>query len=309
MLSSRPPHFTSTTPTVYSRRRVGVNLDPLTAGPIAIMQKLGVTQVRITLYWTVWIDTRDLDSDGIPDNVAAQAEFAAALAALDAAGIEPLIMVHSPPPSYATLADGIAQMPSFMAGLATAMPGRIWQIMNEVDDHPYWSNNGWFGDFDEATDPVDIATGFSRGVLYGQLLAPVYDAIKAADPTATVITGGTGFDPGNFWAGLMSVASSKCDAVCVHAYGEPLYIATSSRSNSAKAVIGGKPLWCTEWGSTFADDATQAASIGLVLADNDANNRFDRMYLYTLVEGAEDYHIAFTDGRLRHAAMLLRDRS
>jgi hypothetical protein len=312
-LSPRAPHFNPTPPpAVFPRRRIGLNTEIISADTIAIIRKLGITQLRTTLFWAPWVDTRDLDSDGQPDNVAVQAAFDAKLALLDAAGLDVLIMVHNPPTAYATLADGIAHMPAFMASLAVQYPGRTWQIMNEVDDHPYWSNNGWFGDFDAITDPINTTAGPTRGDLYGQLLGPVYDAIKSADPTATVITGATALDAGPFWAAALARAPGKCDAVCVHSYGEPIKLACSSRSIAAKAVIGSLPLWCTEWGSTSADDATQAAAIGPALADNDANNRFDRMYLFTLVYAPvgvhEDYQIAYADGRLRHAALLLRDR-
>ena len=301
MLTPRMPHFTPTAPAIYARRRIGVNADVIDASTIAIMQKIGITQCRVTIYWSTWVDARDLDSDGQPDNIAYQDAIRAALALLDAAGIAPLIMVHSPPPSYAALASGIANMPAFMAGLAAMMPGRTWQIMNEVDDAPGGSNNGWFG-----THGVD--SDATRGDWYGQLLGPVYDAIKASDATATVVSGATGLAPAAFWTAALARAPAKADAICLHCYGEPIATTISTRSIAARAVIGGLPLFCTEWGSTSADDATQASLLGPGLAENDANNRFDRMYLYTLVNGSENYFIAYTDGRLRHAAMLLRDR-
>jgi hypothetical protein len=75
-----------------------------------------------------------------------------------------------------------------------------------------------------------------------------------------------------------------------------------------RAVLAGVPLWCTEFGNNVSDDDTQANDIGLALDDNDRNNRYNRIYLYTLMPG-DDYNVVKSDGSWRHAALLLPDRT
>src|SRR5581483_3390373 len=179
------------------------------------------------------------------DNVAYQRAFAATLTALDNAGIEPVIAVHSPPqaPGH-DLAWGIATMPSFMAAIAAAHRGRIWQIMNEMDGDPVFNGGSldWFGARDRGLSQQ------ARGDRYGQLLSPVYAAIKAADRTARVIAGGIALEPTAFYAGMKARAAARYDAVAVHCYGPPVAPVMRSKSIAMRAVLGGTPLWCTEWG-------------------------------------------------------------
>jgi hypothetical protein len=273
------------------RRRVGVGTFQTDPVSIAALKRLGITQTRITLYWQGW--------DG-PDGTNTKS-FLSSVDTLRAAGIEPLVVVHSPPVGL-SLDQGIAQMPAFMAARAAERKGLVWQIMNEMDGNDGF-NDGWFS----AKNP--LVTQATRGDRYGQLLGPVYSAVKAADPRATVVTGGIALEPTAFFAGLRRRAPGKYDAVAVHCYGDPPLGQFVAKSKAMRAVLGRVPLWCTETGSFRTDEAGQAAAIGAILDDNDRNNRYDRVYLYQLISDGDHYGIARSDGTLRQAAQLLAGRT
>jgi hypothetical protein len=147
--------------------------------------------------------------------------------------------------------------------------------------------------------------------MYGDLLAPVYDAIKQADPTATVVTAGIAGEPTEFYKGLVSRAPRKFDAVSVHVYGSPLALPFRERSIAMRDLLGGKPLWCTETGFNTADDAEQTRQLTAIIDDNDVNRRYDRLYLYALTSDfahGNNYGIVRPGRRLRGAAAMLARR-
>jgi hypothetical protein len=96
----------------------------------------------------------------------------------------------------------------------------------------------------------------------------------------------------------------------VHCYANPgVDVFVHDKSVAMRLDAPGVPLWCTEWGSNFSDEATQAQQIGAVLDDNDRNNRFERMYLFQLDDDGQGYHIVRSDGSWRQAALLFPDRA
>jgi hypothetical protein len=295
--------FRSTPTTAPVRRICGLSA-PADALSIATLKKLGVTRTRMTLVWNNYLDPRQFLADRStvdPSGHTIAEWFAIDLAAFLAAAIDPLIVVHTPPNGM-TLAQGIVAMPTFMAGVATQFRGRSWQIMNEMDDNPPANGDqNWFNARD------GVSTQNQRGDLYGQVLGPVYDAMKAADPTATVMAGGIALEPTAFFAGLVGRAPGKYDAIAVHCYGPPMSGVFVAKSTAMRAVLGAVPLWCTEFGNNVTDDDDQAQDIGAALDENDRNARYDRIYLYTLMPG-DDYNVVRADGSWRHAALLLPDR-
>ncbi|MEP6493979.1 MAG: glycosyl hydrolase [bacterium] len=275
------------------------------AGSLEAMRQLGIKRVRMTIIWNNYLDTRCFADDrATPVNGGGHtmAEFFGMdLATFAAAGIEPMVAVHSPPTGM-TFEQGVVAMPAFMAGLAKQFPGMRWQILNEMDAGSVFTggNQDWCLADSNVTQKV-------RGDRYGQILGPVYDAIKAADPTATVIAAGIALEPTEFYAGFNARAPGKYDAVAVHCYGPPVTPVFKSKSAAMRAVLGSTPLWCTEFGNNQTDDTSQSGDIAEALDENDRHNRFDRAYVYTLI-GDGGYGIVRADGSLRHSATHLTDR-
>ncbi len=295
------------------RRIVGLNGDPYDTLAVSKMKELGAQRIRTTLNWTAYDDPRLVDATGhiYPDGSAPWYPWATwwdiILTASDTAGFETLILINSPPASLATLADGIAAAPGFMAALATLYPGRTWQFLNEMDGDDT-NNNGWF----HASDP--FYTQAQRGELYASILIPVYNAIKAADPTATVITGGFASkgasDQVAFYGGIISGgATGKFDAVAIHFYGT----AADQQTNALamRAAIGSTmPLWLTEFGAgTPLDDQGQFDDLYPKLNANDSLLLFDRIFYFELLDHVAGYGLVLLNGTNRPAYYLLRART
>jgi len=289
-------------------RHLGVGVHTVTPDVVKILQSLHVTQVRMTLDWQAWVEARDLNHDGVPDNVAYQRNLASALGQLDGAGIESLIVVHTPPAGADySMTQGRAALATLLGQLVRTAPyrKRVWQIMNEMDGDAGFNGgrHDWFGASDKSLSQRD------RGDLYGQFLPPVYDAIKSADPSAIVVTGGIALEPTGFYKGLAQ-RTTKFDAVAVHCYGRPVAPVFRSKSIAMRGVVGSTPLWCTEFGNNSTDDAAQANDIRDVVADFVQNNRYDRAYLYNLITDVakgDTYGIVRPDLVRRPAARLLLD--
>src|SRR5262245_1290901 len=100
------------------RRSVGLGVFDI-ANPenIGILRELGITLTRTTLYWGNSLDTRQFKRGSVLGS------FAQDLGILDAAGIDAVIVVHSPP-SGMTYDEGLTEMPRFMAARAKQFPGR-----------------------------------------------------------------------------------------------------------------------------------------------------------------------------------------
>ncbi len=290
------------------RPKLGMNNVAPTAEAFALLKSLGITQIRSTLYWGNFASDDRKWNHALnafdPANGKTVAEWwAADTRAYIDAGLDVLVVVHSPPGNM-TLAEGIKAMPPFMAARAKQFPGLRWQILNEMDAEDQWSN-GWLHAKDKNYSQR------RRGELYGELIGPVYDAINKADPTATVVTAGIAGEPTEFYAGMVSRAPRKFDAVAIHNYGSPLVLPFRKKSIAMRAVVGRTPLWCTETGFNTADDAEQARQISAILEDNDEHRRYDRVYLYALNSDyahGDNYGLVKPGGKRRSAASLLARR-
>lgn len=299
---STPRPSASSAITTQARRKIGISAaaDPAS---IAALKRLGISRVRTGIIWRNYLDPRHF-ADDRSTPVASGGHtppefFASDMATFAAAGIEPLVVVHTPPDRM-TLADGIAAMPKFMAGLARQFRGMRWEILNEMNGDDSF-NGGWF----EVSNPRISMT--TRGERYGRLLRVVYDSVKAADPSAIVVTGGIDKSLTAFYTGMIATAAGKFDVFAVHDYGPPAAPGFAQKSEEMRPLLHGKQLWCTEVGNDQANEATQARDLADLLDDNDRNDRYDRVYLYTLI-GDGNYGLVRRDGSLRQAARLLLDR-
>jgi len=304
--AAMPRHslFSSTFSEPASRPIIGVDGNASPVG-LAAMRSLGIRYVRDTLYWGNYLDPRQSAADRrtiVASGGRTNAQwFAVDMAAYKAAGLDVVLAIHSPPPGM-TLQQGIAALPPFAAARAKEFPGTSWQIMNEMDGEPAFNggDQDWFHAHDARAFQQD------RGALYGSLLGPVHDAIKAADPSAKVVCGGISLEPTAFWRGMMTRMSPRqVDAAAVHCYGIMPDIMVT-KSTAMRRIVGGKQLWCTEFGDLSPNEATQAAHIKAALRDDLAHDRFDRAYLYSLIEGGDHYGILNSDGTLRAAARVVR---
>jgi hypothetical protein len=131
------------------------------------------------------------------------------------------------------------------AAYATAVVHRykdrvhVWEIWNEENSAVFWK-------------PAPSASA------YANLLKAAYAAIKAEDPSATVLIGGTaGFDR-PFMDGIVAAGAwSSFDALAIHTYVAPQPESSMMATwlDYARAYLdtkGTKPLWITEFGwSTY----------------------------------------------------------
>jgi hypothetical protein len=287
------------------RRMIGVSANPASARDLAAVRALGVREIRWTLYWKNYLDTRRFASDRstpIPTGgITVPQMFDADYRAAKAAGLDQLIVIHTPPTGM-TLQQGMSAMPSFVAARAREYPGTTWQILNEMDGEDAF-NGGWFN------AKARSVTQYQRGRSYGSLLAAVATAARRADPTARIVAGGIALEPSEFLRGMWETCSpSLLTAVAVHAYGRPSILQFRSKGIAARDAARGVPVWITEFGSRLPTETLQRADLAADFADYDANHRYDRAYLYSL-SSQDGYGVMSPSGTLRSAANLLRNRT
>ncbi|MEA2518877.1 MAG: large repetitive protein, partial [Chloroflexota bacterium] len=119
-----------------------------------------------------------------------------------------------------------------------------WEVWNEENSAIFWKSG------------VSAAG-------YAALLKATYAAIKAEDPTATVLLGGTvGFDR-PFMDGIAAAGAwSSFDALAIHTYvaGQPetsMVVTWLDNARAYMAAKGAKPIWVTEFGwSTYTGSGT-----------------------------------------------------
>lgn len=180
------------------------------AGDLDELKALGVKKVRLTYY------VRN------PDN----SHWTWHLPLFDAAGIEPMIVVHD--------FDSMDQSVEVMRDLTTRFPGRRWQIGNEYNFH------GWSKD--------DFA-------YHGGQYAVMMQRIIAACPPGTRFVGcglAFNFDQVGYLRDYLAAGGPILEAWAIHAYGVPVVLDTTVRPT--QAMLAGKmPLLVTEYGINRAD--------------------------------------------------------
>lgn len=165
--------------------------------------------------------------------------------------------------------------PATFAAYASAVVARykdrvhVWEIWNEENSSTFWKPS-----------PSPSA--------YATLLKTAYAAIKAQDPGATVLMGGTvGFDKAYMDGISAAGAWTSFDALAIHAYVAPAPEKSMFASwiQNAKAYLdtkGTKPLWLTEFGwSTYTGSGTSYIGVSEATQANDTA----RAYLYAAAQG------------------------
>ena len=125
----------------------------------------------------------------------------------------------------------------------------VWEIWNEENSAIFWR-------------PAPSASA------YAALLKAAYAAIKAEDPSATVLIGGiAGFDRG-FMDGIVAAGAwSSFDALAIHTYVavQPESSMMATWLDYARAYVdtkGSKPLWITEFGwSTYTGSGSSYVGV------------------------------------------------
>ena len=125
-----------------------------------------------------------------------------------------------------------------------------WEIWNEENNTGFWEPS-------------------ANSARYTQLLIATYAAIKAEDPTATVVLGGlsTGLDASYVQGIVANGGWGSFDVLAIHSYvsGQPdgsAFERWIAAAKSTVAAYGSKPIWITEfgWSSTSAGGGVSAAN-------------------------------------------------
>ncbi|MEO8273052.1 MAG: endo-1,4-beta-xylanase, partial [Chloroflexota bacterium] len=165
--------------------------------------------------------------------------------------------------------------PATFAAYASAVVARykdrvhVWEIWNEENSATFWKPS-----------PSPAA--------YAALLKAAYAAIKAEDPTAKVVMGGTvGFDKG-FMDGIVAAGAwSSFDALAIHAYVAPapeksMFATWIQNARAYLDTKGTKPLWLTEFGwSSYTGSGTSYIGV----SESTQANNTARAYLLAAAQG------------------------
>lgn len=253
----------------------------------------GATWMRVVLWWSLAQPTKTGPYDW------AQADRH--IGAVVAAGLKPLVVVHtiptwrSGPFGWFTERPTPAHFGAFMTAAAQRYRDRVdsWEIGNE-------QNQTIFGDiwFDPA--------------VYARFLTAGYDAVKAVTPASWVILGGM-FPCGDhpFWPGMSGTrrpstylaavyaSGGRFDGVGMHPYVGPavgdqspvptnqsLYVAEldTVRTLMVSRGDGHKLVWATElgWKSTDVGEVNQRDYLGQMWALLDARPWVYPRFIYCL---------------------------
>lgn len=185
---------------------------------------------------------------------------------------------------------------------------RVWEVWNEPNTEYYWR-------------------GGATAQQYGALLKATYDAIKAVDPTATVLVGGLDQFNDPFMQGVHAAgAGNSYDALAIHVYtvdGAPETGAIPTYLDAAQAFLNrnapGRGLWITEvsWStctrcSGATSEADQAAYLKRIYLDAAARG-IRGIAWYNLVGGndpesfLDTYAVTEKSGRLKPAYTALKE--
>ena len=183
--------------------------------------------------------------------------------------------------------DGADDMPDLRR------PIRAWEVDNEPDLHNRVPPRGGRGQVDPST--------FETPDEYARVLVATADAIRAADPSARVLNGGT-FHTARPWgrAYLERVlaapgAAAAVDALSVHAYFEERTPALFEAAlDNAALLAGGRPVWVTETGvpssrrgSSWVDPNFQARMVAFVIGESLARG-VERVAWHTLADPPDE---------------------
>jgi hypothetical protein len=277
------PLLLSTTTLSAPRADLGLGLHRLDSRSVAQVRALGIRHIRYTLYWALWSDP------------AYRSGWEADLRRAVAAGLAPLVVVHSAPAgTFLERQQVYVAFSRFMEARAAEFPEvHAWQLWNEMDV-------GFTDLFGAGRKEISLR---QRGRFYGEMLRLAYPAIKRGNRNALVVVGGVASPiEDGFLEGLYD-SHAPYDVLAVHTYGFPLEVAFRDRALAARRVMSShhdrRPLWNTEFGLESAvipaylrGTAAQTDSIHLAawqatLKANVQNRLYDRIYGYVLAEGTD----------------------
>ncbi|NQX17048.1 endo-1,4-beta-xylanase [Rathayibacter sp. VKM Ac-2857] len=183
----------------------------------------------------------------------------------------------------------------------------VWEVWNEPNTDYYWRGG--------------------TAQQYGALLRAAYSAIKAADPTATVLVGGLDQFSDPFMQGVLDAgAGDSYDGLAIHTYavsGAPEVSAIPTYLDAAEAFLARtspeRGLWITEvsWATCGScahatSEADQAAFLSRSYLDAAARG-IRAIAWYNLVGGSDQenfldtYAVTEKSGRLKPAYTALKD--
>jgi len=213
-----------------------------------LLPDVGAKWVRLTFEWNQ-LESRQGSYDS-----ATLAAWDRSVSLSRQAGSKVVVTVYGTP-SWAAVNGKTAGAPSnnayyanLMSFLANRYRGQVqaWEIWNEENVSRFWSSG---------PDPAR----------YAGLLRAAYPAVKAADPNATVVFGGTsGNDTGFIDGAYRNGAKGSFDAMAVHPYtgsapevGGGLYSFPGYREvrDLMLRYDDGKPIWLTEFGWSTTSDS------------------------------------------------------
>lgn len=265
-----------------TRPEVGVGAHQLDDLTIKQIRAANIRLVRITMYWGV------VENTPTPGKYDAKvlAQWDDLIKRCNAAGIVPLVLVHSNAPgvNFEGREAGYQRFAHFMADMVKRYPTvRFWELWNEMDQG--------FTDLFGANQPAISLR--ERGKMYAQMLKLAYPAIKAANPKAWVLTGGM-TDWSEFPRGIYEGGGGEFfDFMNLHTYSVPVLYGFVGRGLSLYAVMSefhdqGRPLWNTEFG---IDAGNVVNAWGFPHARTPAKEDgadFDDVHLKTWQECVED---------------------
>jgi hypothetical protein len=265
---------------------IGLTTHDIRPAAIAAMRDLGVTQLRMTLYWNVW-----------ETDAGYRAWFPALLQEAHAGGMRVLVVVHgSDVRGEADRDASLRRFATFLADRVAEMPFvEAWQPWNEIDG-------------EHLTRLFASPSMRERGQLYGRHLAD----ITARAPQARLVA--VGLHPTNapeFWEGMLQ--HHRPHALAVHVYGPPLDERVREAAAPLTRAARGVPIWATEFGLEAALSSERQQRIAWESMERASRGVFARLYGYALTSdeaGAygrrETHGILRPDGSRRPAATWLR---
>jgi hypothetical protein len=224
-----------------ARPELGIGMHAFTPQQVALLKPLGIRFVRLTLYWNQMEPAAE--GQYAPDYLKA---WDGHVRLAGEQGIEPVAVVHAPPPGldWAHKEQAYERFARFMAAMAKRYPSvRYWELFNEMD-----------GAFTDLFGANEKGLGMlERGKLYARMLKLAYPAIRTANPSAWVLTGGmTDFQ--EFPRGIYEGGGKEYfDILAIHTYGVPVTWSFIDRGKTVREIMrsygdGDKPLWNTEFG-------------------------------------------------------------
>lgn len=262
----------------------------IVAKHLSTIKALGVTTVRLAVPWATYEPAKGAYSWTALDAV---------VKAAAAKGLGVLGVVNTTPAWARAANTSLYTPPTSPADLGTFMGALAKRYVSKMTAFEVWNEPNAATSYSPAPDPAG----------YTALLKAAYPAIKAAQPSATVIGGVVGstvtwgswtLNPVDFVQQMYAAgAAGSFDALSFHPYqystkfsqgaslaNSPLNQVTSMRNLMVSNGDGAKKIWATEYGlpTNQVSAAQQSDYIGDFLATWRTLTYAGPAYVYTLVD-------------------------